>query len=492
MALFGFEKDVHNILKLDIPVTNAPVARWQRKTSPSTSAATSTGSLSPGKSGNLSRSTSKTPNKTPGKKTRCTPNKVGGDRYIPARNSKQMEVASFLLSKENESPQTNQSRMNRKAWSVALNGFDVEEARILHLGGKPLNAPEGYQNNLKVLYNQVPTPASSKKSRYISSVPDRVLDAPELRDDFYLDLMDWGKQNLLAVALNHTVYIWDASKGDILQLMKMEQEEDYISSVSWSKDGNFLAIGTSDCKVQLWDVEHQKLLRSMTSHTARVGSLSWNDHILSSGARSGHIHHHDVRVAEHHISTLRGHTQEVCGLKWSPDGKFLASGGNDNMVYVWSGIQEGSAQTALHSFSDHQGAVKALAWCPWQPNILASGGGTSDRHIRIWNVSSGSCLTSLDTQSQISSLLFVPNYKELVSSHGFSFDNLTIWKYPSLTKVADLFGHEGRVLNMALSPDGATIASVAADETVRLWNSFAKDPVKKTKSTPSFINQLIR
>uniref|UniRef100_A0AAY4AMU4 Anaphase-promoting complex subunit 4 WD40 domain-containing protein n=1 Tax=Denticeps clupeoides TaxID=299321 RepID=A0AAY4AMU4_9TELE len=394
MALFGFEKDVHNILKLDMPVTNAPVARWQRKTSTSTSAATSTGSLSPGKSGNLSRSTSKTPNKTPG---RNTPNKVGGDRYIPARNSKQMEVASFLLSKENESPQ-----MNQKAWSMALNGFDVEEAKVLHFRGKSLNAPEGYQNT--------PTPASSKKSRYISSVPDRVF-----AHFIDLDLIDWGKQNLLAVALNHTVYIWDASTLVL------------------------------DCKVQLWDVEHQKLLRSMTSHTARVGSLSWNDHILSSGARSGHIHHHDVRVAEHHISTLRGHTQEVCGLKWSPDGKYLASGGNDSMVYVWSGIQEGSAQTALHSFNDHQGAVKALAWCPWQPNILASGGGTSDRHIRIYLISVIS-----------------------VSSHGFS-DNLTIWKYPSLTKVADLFGHEGRVLNMALSPNGATIASVAADETVRQW-----------------------
>ncbi|XP_028820211.1 cell division cycle protein 20 homolog [Denticeps clupeoides] len=489
MALFTFEKHVHNILKLNLAVSNSPVARWQRKTSTPTSAATDTGSLYPGISGNRSRSTSKTPGKK--SKTLCKANKVGGDRYIPTRNSEQMEVASFLMSKENESPQTNQSRMKRKAWSMALNGFDVEEARILNFGGKPLIGPDGYQSNLKVLYNQVPNPA--KKSRYISSVPDRVLDAPELRDDFYLDLMDWGKQNLLAVALDHTVYVWDASKGDILQLMKMEQEEDYISSVSWSKDGNFLAIGSSDCTVQLWDVEHQKRLRSMTSHTARVGSLSWNNHVLSSGARSGHIHHHDVRVAEHHISTLRGHTQEVCGLKWSTDGKYLASGGNDNMVYVWSGIQEGSAQTALHSFNDHQGAVKALAWCPWQRNILASGGGTSDRHIRIWNVNSGSCSTSLDTQSQISSLMFVPNYKELVSSHGFS-DNLAIWKYPSLTKVADLFGHEGRVLNMALSPDGATIASVAADETIRLWNCFKKDPVKKPQFTPqfSFLNQLIR
>lgn len=76
-----------------------------------------------------------------------------------------------------------------------------------------------------------------------------------------------------------------------------------------------------------------------------------------SGSRSGLIHQHDVRVADHHLCTLRGHTQEVCGLTWSPDGRYLASGGNDNLVNIWSSVQ-GGAQTAVHSFSEHQGAVK--------------------------------------------------------------------------------------------------------------------------------------
>ncbi|KAM9428729.1 cell division cycle protein 20 homolog isoform 1-T2 [Salvelinus alpinus] len=506
MAQFGFDNDIHSILKLDMPITNAPMARWQRKASSSMSTScANTSALSPGKSGNRSLSLSKTPSKTPGKngKTQCTPSKTGGDRFIPTRNNKQMDVASFLLSKENEPMDTNPSAAtseNQKAWSVTLNGYDIEEAKILHLGGKPLNAPEGYQNNLKVLYSQIPTPVSTKKNRYIPSVPDRILDAPELRNDFYLNLLDWSSRNLLAVALHNSVYLWDATQGDIVLLMKMEREEDYICSVSWIKEGNFLAIGTSDCKVQLWDVENQKRLRSMASHTARVGSLSWNNHILSSGSRSGHIHHHDVRVADHHIFTLSGHSQEVCGLEWSPDGRYLASGGNDNLVYVWPGVQEGSGQgsNAVHGFNEHQGAVKALAWCPWQPNILASGGGTSDRHIRIWNVTSGSCISALDTQSQVSSLKFAPNYKELVSGHGYAHDNVVIWKYPSLTKVAELNGHEGRVLNITMSPDCSTIATVAGDETVRLWKSFELDPVKKkakermVKSTSSSIHQSIR
>ncbi|XP_070830752.1 cell division cycle protein 20 homolog isoform X1 [Chaetodon trifascialis] len=531
MAQFGFENDIHSILKLDMPIINAPMARWQRKAS-----STNTSGLSPGKAANVSLSSSKTPNKTPGKNKKQTPSKMGGDRFIPTRNSKQMDVASFLLTKENEPVDANKMAVtseNQKAWSMSLNGYNIEDAKILHLGGKPLNAPEGYQNNLKVLYSQATTPASVKKTRYISSAPDRILDAPELRNDFYLNLLDWSSRNVIAVALHNSVYLWDATQGDIILLMKLEREEDYICSLSWTKEGSYLAVGTSDCKVQLWDVEMQKRLRSMASHTSRVGSLSWNDHVLSrygcflisdakykscnfsglvvgltrnispshSGSRSGHIHHHDVRVADHHIATISGHSQEVCGLKWSPDGRYLASGGNDNLVCVWPRVQEGSASNSsqvVRCWSEHQGAVKALAWCPWQTNILASGGGTSDRHIRIWNVNSGSCISSLDTQSQISSLVFAPNYKELVSGHGYAHNNVAIWKYPSLTKVSELNGHEDRVLSLILSPDCSTIATVAGDETIRLWNSFELDPVKKkakermAKSTSSVIHQSIR
>ncbi|XP_012734427.3 cell division cycle protein 20 homolog [Fundulus heteroclitus] len=483
MAQFGFENDIHSILKLDMPITNAPMARWQRKASSSSTSAGLSG-LSPGNSTNVSLSSSKTPTRTPGKGKK-TPSKMGGDRFIPIRNNKQMDVANFLLTKENEPVDATNtvSAESQKVWSVTLNGYNIEDAKILHLGGKPLNAPEGYQNNLKVLYSQVTTPASLKKTRYISPTPERILDAPDLRNDFYLNLLDWSSQNVLAVALHNSVYLWNATQGDILLLMKLENEEDYICSLSWTKEGSYLAVGTSDCKVQLWDVENQKRLRSMASHTARVGSLSWNDHILSSGSRSGHIHHHDVRVANHHIATLAGHSQEVCGLRWSPDGRYLASGGNDNLVCLWPRVQEGSSGgrfgRLIRSWSEHQGAVKALAWCPWQTNILASGGGTSDRHIRIWNVNTGSCISSLDTQSQISSLVFAPNYNELVSAHGYAHNNVVIWKYPSLTKVAELNGHESRVLNLILSPDNSTVATVAGDETIRLWKSFEMDPAKK-------------
>ncbi|XP_069718252.1 cell division cycle protein 20 homolog [Phaenicophaeus curvirostris] len=486
MAQFVFEADLHGLLKLDTTIPNAPPARWQRKAKESGGPGCSpSAGLSPMKPANRSHSCSKTPSKTPGKsgsKTQRTPTNAGPDRYIPNRNTMRMEMANFLLTKENDPAEESPTKKERqKAWAVNLNGFDIEEAKILRLSGKPQNALEGYQNNLKVLYSQKMTPTSSKKNaRYIPSMPDRILDAPEIRNDYYLNLIDWSTQNFLAVALDTSVYLWNHTSGEIIKLMEMEHTSEYVSCVSWIKEGNYLAIGTSNAEVQLWDIQHQKRLRNMTSQSSRVGCLSWNSHILSSGARSGHIHHHDVRVAEHHVATLTGHTQEVCGLKWSPDGRYLASGGNDNLVNIWPSIQGSSGGfTPVQTFTQHQGAVKAVAWCPWQSSVLATGGGTSDRHIRIWNVCSGTCLNAVDARSQVCSILWSTNYKELISGHGFAQNQLVIWKYPTMVKVTELQGHTARVLSMTMSPDGAIVASAGADETLRLWRCFEMDPIKK-------------
>lgn len=68
-----------------------------------------------------------------------------------------------------------------------------------------------------------------------------------------LNLLDWSSRNVLAVALHNSVYLWDATQGDVTLLMKLEREEDYICSVSWTKEGSYLAIGTRDCKVQVSD-----------------------------------------------------------------------------------------------------------------------------------------------------------------------------------------------------------------------------------------------
>ena len=137
-----------------------------------------------------------------------------------------------------------------------------------------------------------------------------------------------------------------------------------------------------------------------------MGSLAWDPRntLLSSGSQSGSIHHHDIRdpqpVAAHQLSA---HSLEVCGLRWSPTGRLLASGGNDNIVNVWDPFSGTGWGAPSQTLTEHTAAVKALAWCPWQHNILATGGGTADQHIRAWNVFTGNVESSVDTGSQVSS-----------------------------------------------------------------------------------------
>jgi cell division cycle protein 20 (cofactor of APC complex) len=324
-----------------------------------------------------------------------------------------------------------------------------------------------------------------------------MLDAPDFMDDYYLNLLSWSSQNVLAVALNQTVYLWEAATGNIAELLTLEGEDDYVSSLSWIQEGGaHLAIGTAAGKSELWDVNEGRRLRSMNGHDARVSSMDWNGHILSTGGRDSQIIHHDVRVRDHLVGSWVGHEQEVCGLKWSPDGTMLATGSNDNTLCLWDWTTKGegsfgsSRSSLLWKKTDHLAAVKALAWSPHERRVLASGGGTADRTIKIWNCATGAMTSSTDTGSQVCSLLWSPFEKELLSSHGFSDYQLTLWKYPSMTKIKDFTSHTARVLHMALSPDGSSVVSLSADETLRFWDIFAasssaKQSRRKGRSTVS-------
>ena len=70
-----------------------------------------------------------------------------------------------------------------------------------------------------------------KTPRAVSKVPFKVLDAPELADDFYLNLVDWGPTNVLAVGLGDSVYLWNSESGKVDLLTKIDGEQ--VTSVSW-------------------------------------------------------------------------------------------------------------------------------------------------------------------------------------------------------------------------------------------------------------------
>lgn len=334
------------------------------------------------------------------------------------------------------------------ACGVSLNTRILEFKPAAPESSKPIDLRQQYNRPLK--------PAMSTNfRRHIATAPERVLDAPGLIDDYYLNLLDWSSGNQVAIGLERNVYVWSADEGSVSCLLETSPDT-YVSSVKWSSDGAYVSVGLGTGEVQIWDVAESQKIRSMFGHETRVGVMGWSKHLLSTGARSGLVFNHDVRIAEHKVAELVSHTSEVCGLEWRSDGAQLATGGNDNLVSIWDAR---SLSVPKFSKTNHKAAVKALAWCPWSMNLLATGGGSYDRHIHFWNSTSGARVNSIDTGSQVTSLRWSPHHREIVSSSGFPDNSLSIWSYPTLVRNVEIPAHESRVLHSCLSPDGQMLAT---------------------------------
>jgi cell division cycle protein 20 (cofactor of APC complex) len=99
--------------------------------------------------------------------------------------------------------------------------------------------------------------------------------------------------------------------------------------------------------------------------------------------------------------------------------------------------------------------------------------------MRFYNSGTGALVNSIDTKSQVCSLVWSKTEKEILSAHGFSQNQLCVWKYPTMAMVGELTGHPSRVLLTAISADGTTVCSAAADETLRFWKVW--EPQSKAR-----------
>jgi cell division cycle 20-like protein 1, cofactor of APC complex len=322
-----------------------------------------------------------------------------------------------------------------------------------------------------------PPTATGARRRKVPNSPYKKLDAPDLQDDFYLNLLDWSSQDLVAIGLGNSVYLRN-SCGKVTMLCDLGMD-DKICSVRWAQRDNHLAVGTNQGTVQIWDASRCKRIRTIARHHQhRVGSLAWSSSLLSSGSRDSTIFHHDIRAPEEYVGRITGHKSEVCGLQWSHDNSKLASGGDDNRLFV----SDPHYAKPILKYKEHIAAVKTIAWSPHQHGLLASGGGIQDSSIRFWDTARNTQLSSMNTGSQVCNLVWSESVNELVSTHGYSQNQINVWEYPTMEKVAILTGHDDRVLYLAISPDGQNIATGAggADESIRFWNLF---PPLKSRSS---------
>jgi cell division cycle 20-like protein 1 (cofactor of APC complex) len=93
---------------------------------------------------------------------------------------------------------------------------------------------------------------SNFHERKISKTPFKLLEAPDLLDDFYLNLVDWSSQNDLSVGLLNSVFIWSANKSKVSKLCEYSVDNN-VCSVIWNNRGTHVAVGTGEGYLDIWD-----------------------------------------------------------------------------------------------------------------------------------------------------------------------------------------------------------------------------------------------
>nr|XP_027202175.1 protein FIZZY-RELATED 1-like [Dermatophagoides pteronyssinus] len=307
-----------------------------------------------------------------------------------------------------------------------------DENDVIHLNSKPVKLSIKTDRDINNFLNKYPMSSRMYYNTYtyrkIYNKPIANTISPNVIDDFYLNILDWSSTGLLAVATTTGI-----------SLLKPDLQNSNYESI---KDIPVVA--------------------NLNKNKPKAGTR-FDDEVNSNfpGYTSCKFY---KEVCDHSLQS--------CAYK-----PLLASGGNDNKVFIW----ELGYNIPILRLNEHTAAVKALTWSPLSYPLLATGGGTNDRTIRIWDTVHRTAITNCETQSQICNLHWSKKSLELISSHGYTLNQLNVWDFTvsgasknnlRLRKLETMIGHRCRALFMSSSKDGNYIASGSGDGNILIWSPF--------------------
>ena len=239
-----------------------------------------------------------------------------------------------------------------------------------------------------------------------------------------------------------------------------------VLSATYSPNAAFIATGSADDTIRLWDAQTAAPLKTLDGHTADVRSVAFSPDSATLAAGSAD---HTIRIwnpkTGESIRMLEGHNGPVYSIAFSPDGKVLASGSADATLCLW----DAQAGTLMKTIKGHSGSVRTVAFSP-DGTLIASGG--ADKTVRLWDAQTGKPLASMKKHARtIYSVAFSPDGKVLAS--GSADETIRFWNVSpqSLAHTRTVGGSAGLVFSVAFSPDGSTLAAGNQDGTVQLWAS---------------------
>lgn len=357
----------------------------------------------------------------------------------------------------------------------------------------------------RILYDPFFAPLSAvlSKKAAITTIPVHIecikmLDAPEVGNDFYLNLIDCSKSGTLAVSLNNRVYT-RKHDGTITEIAQTSRMDDCVVSVKYNSDGRFLAMGLVSGHVNIRDSTFGSTVQwnarprdyelyannnnnddfgfnsTLSRNKNRIASLDWfGSNIIAAGSHRGYVTLCDIRYFNSAHTYLEGGHKpgnDICGLKWSLDGNYLASGSNDNSLVIWD-MRTFKKLVQIKRF----GAVKGLAWSPFDHSIIASGGGDTDRRVMAHDIRYGVDdkefnVFDFDANNQITSLQWIEgigNRNRIISTG--SSGNVQLWNCKSGEVISTGIGQGRRILCSTVDISNERLITINEGESIGYWD----------------------
>jgi len=298
-------------------------------------------------------------------------------------------------------------------------------------------------------------------------------------------------------AFGGTIRLLDVQTG--LMQQGLYGHTDVITTLDISRDGQRLISGGWDQTVRVWDLASGARLHRFDTQTDRILMARFDpvgDHALVAVGRdsgspvdSRTLYYRLGTLALEH--TLRGHTDWLWSVGYSPDGNLLATGSGhlntaegDNSVRLW----DTATGAELAVIQGHDNTVNGVDFHPTEA-ILASG--AWDGRVRLWNVTDPAAPEPLavlaEYETAVNDVDFGPNGEVLLSAGGDG--KVVMYNLANNEVVREIEAHPGaRVLRAKFSPDGTLIASSGTDSTVRVWNARTGEMVRELEGHTGWVN----